>query len=264
MVLLLLVLAAVPADAASRDVILATTTSTQDSGLLDYLIPLFEEKTGFRVKAIAVGTGQALALGERGEADVLLTHAPAAEEQMAAAGHVVNRRRVMYNDFVVAGPAGDPAGVRGLPVVDSFRRIAEAGAVFVSRGDNSGTHMKELSLWTDAGVNPQGQPWYVETGQGMGRTLSVASERLGYTLTDRGTYLALRHLLGDMEILVEGDSILFNVYHVMQVNPEKSPMINSAGAEAFVAFMVSDEVQAIIADFGVDKYGQPLFVPYAE
>ncbi|GGK32767.1 tungsten ABC transporter substrate-binding protein [Caldalkalibacillus thermarum] len=251
-------------DAGDKEMILATTTSTQDSGLLDELLPLFEEKTGYIVKTIAVGTGQALAMGEKGEADALLTHAPDAEQELERSGDVINRKRVMYNDFIIIGPVSDPAGIKGQPVDTAFKQIADANALFVSRGDDSGTHKKELSIWESTGIDPQGQEWYVETGQGMGDTLNVAAEREGYTLTDRGTYLAFKHLLDNMEVMVEGDESLLNIYHVMQVNPEKSEMINSEAAEAFVSFMVSEEVQHIIASFGVDTYGEPLFFPYAE
>ncbi|MDQ0341137.1 tungstate transport system substrate-binding protein [Caldalkalibacillus uzonensis] len=251
-------------DAGDKEMILATTTSTQDSGLLDELLPLFEEKTGYIVKTIAVGTGQALAMGEQGEADALLTHAPDAEQELERSGDVINHKRVMYNDFIIIGPVSDPAGIKGLPVDTAFKQIADANALFISRGDDSGTHKKELSIWESSGIDPQDQEWYVETGQGMGDTLNVAAEREGYTLTDRGTYLAFKHLLDNMEVMVEGDESLLNIYHVMQVNPEKSEMINSEAAEAFVSFMVSEEVQHIIASFGVDTYGEPLFFPYAE
>lgn len=249
---------------ANTSLILATTTSTQDSGLLDVLVPIFEEGTGYQVKTIAVGTGQALALGERGEADVLLTHAPDAERVLVEKGAVQNRKRVMYNDYVVIGPASDPAGIKGRPVAEAFAAIADAGAVFVSRGDDSGTHKMELSLWRSAGRDPQGQSWYVETGQGMGNTLRIAADRNGYTLTDRGTYLAFKDLLGDMPVLVEGDEVLLNIYHVMQVNPALSPLINADGAKAFVEFMVSREVLDIISTFGVDRFGEPLFFPYPD
>lgn len=248
----------------NTSLILATTTSTQDSGLLDVLIPIFEERTGYQVKTIAVGTGQALAMGERGEADVLLTHAPDAELVLVEKGAVMNRRRVMYNDYVVVGPASDPAGIKGLPVTEAFAAIADRGAVFVSRGDDSGTHKMELSLWRAAGRDPQGQGWYIETGQGMGNTLRIAAYRSGYTLTDRGTYLAFKELLGDMPVLVEGDEVLLNIYHVMQVNPALSDLINAEGAEAFVEFMVSQEVLDIIRTFGVDRFGEPLFFPYPD
>lgn len=247
-----------------KDVILSTTTSTQDSGLLDVLIPIFEEQTGYNVKTIAVGTGQALAMGENGEADVLLTHAPDAEKEIEDKGAVINRKRVMYNDFVIVGPIADPAGVQGLTVEEGFQKIAETGALFVSRGDDSGTHKKELSIWKDAQVSVEGDlDWYIESGQGMGNTLQIASEREGYTLTDRATYLALKDNL-NLDILIEGDESLLNIYHVMQVNPELNDMINSAGAEAFVEFMIAPETQEIIGSFGVDEYGQNLFFPYAE
>nr|WP_156801981.1 substrate-binding domain-containing protein [Desulfurispora thermophila] len=242
-----------------KDVILATTTSTQDSGLLDVLVPDFEKKTGYRVKTIAVGTGQALKMGEKGEADVLLTHAPKSEKPLVDSGVVVNYRLVMHNDFVLAGPAADPAGIKqAANTADAFKRIAQKGAIFVSRGDDSGTHKKELSLWEAAGIKPQGQKWYQETGSGMGQTLNVASEKQGYVLTDRATFLAQRQNL-KLEILYQGDKGLLNIYHVMQVNPEKFSKVNAAGAKAFVDYLVSPETQKIIAEFGRDKYGEPLF-----
>ncbi len=247
---------------ATRDVILSTTTSTMDSGLLDVLIPMFERKTGYRVKPISVGTGQALALAARGEADVALAHAPAAEKTLVEAGHVLNWTLVMHNDFVVVGPPGDPAKVKGAPkTADAMRRIAEAKTTFVSRGDDSGTHKKEQALWKAAGVAPSGG-WYQEAGQGMGQTLNIASEKDGYTLTDRGTYLALERNLR-LEILHEGDAPLLNVYHVMNVNPAKHPRVNAEAGKAFVDFMVSPEAQAVIRAFGVDRYGAPLFFPDA-
>ncbi len=245
-----------------NQLILATTTSTQDSGLLDVIVPQFERQTGLRVKTIAVGSGAALRLGEEGEVDVVLAHSPDAEEAFMAAGHGVNRRLVMHNDFVIVGPAADPAGVRGLgEAAESFRRIAEAEATFLSRGDESGTHAREMKIWDSIGVTPSGG-WYRETGTGMGQTLLVASEIQGYTLTDRGTYLAQRQNLA-LEVLVEGDSTLFNVYHVMQVNPEKSRRINAEAAAAFVEFITSGAVQDLIGGYGVERFGQPLFVPDA-
>ncbi len=244
------------------ELILATTTSTQDSGLLDVLIPRFEEATGLSVKTIAVGSGAALRLGEEGEVDVVLAHSPDAEEAFMAAGHGVNRRLVMHNDFVIVGPDDDPAGIAGLDdAAEALRRIAAKGAPFLSRGDDSGTNAKELKLWGEAGVTPSGG-WYQETGTGMGQTLLVASEKRGYTLTDRGTYLAQRENL-DLKTLVEGDPSLFNVYHVLQVNPAKSSRINAEGAARFVEFITSPETQDLIAGFGVDRFGQPLFVPDA-
>ena len=258
----LALLLAAACGAAGGELILATTTSTQDSGLLDILVPLFEERMDYKVKTIAVGSGAALRLGEEGEADVILAHSPDAEEEFMAAGHGANRRLVMHNDFVIVGPAGDPAGVRGLDdAAEAFRRIAASATTFLSRGDESGTHTKELSVWGSAGVDPSGR-WYQETGVGMGPTLLVADEKRGYTLSDRGTYLAQEDNLA-LEILVEGDAALFNVYHVMQVNPEKSGRINAAAAAAFVKFITSDEVQNVIRGFGVEAYGQPLFVPDA-
>jgi len=258
----LALLLAAACGAAGGELILATTTSTQDSGLLDVLVPMFEERTDYTVKTIAVGSGAALRLGEEGEADVILAHSPDAEEEFMAAGHGANRRLVMHNDFVIVGPAGDPAGVRGLDdAAEAFRRIAASATTFLSRGDESGTHTKELSVWGSAGAEPSGS-WYQETGVGMGPTLLVADEKRGYTLSDRGTYLAQEDNLA-LEILVEGDPALFNVYHVMQVNPEKSGRINADAAAAFVKFITSDEVQNVIRGFGVEAYGQPLFVPDA-
>lgn len=246
------------------DVILATTTSTQDSGLLDVLVPMFEEKTGYRVKTIAVGTGQALAMGGRGEADVLLVHAPDAEEEAVARGTAVNRRLVMHNTFVIVGPSQDPAKVRGSKTASqALARIAALGATFISRGDGSGTHQKELSLWSLAGVKPgPGGRWYQESGSGMGLTLNIASEKNAYTLTDRATYLALRGKLG-LEILLERDPLLFNIYHVMQVNPKVFSKVNALGGKAFVEFLVSREAQEAIGKFGVDKFGEPMFFPDA-
>lgn len=245
-----------------KDILLATTTSTVDSGLLDVLVPIFEKQTGFRVKTISAGTGQALAMGEKGEADVLLCHAPAAEKVLVDSGAVVNYLLVMHNDFVIVGPAGDPAAVKGKPSVDAFKAIAAKEAPFISRGDDSGTHKKELSLWKKADINPSGARWYQEAGQGMGATLLMASDKAGYTLTDRGTYLAQKKNIR-LEILSEGDKALLNVYHVMQVNPEKFSKVNAKGGKAFSEFMVAPETQKIIGEFGKDKYGSPLFFPDA-
>lgn len=245
-----------------KDVILATTTSTVDTGLLDVLIPKFEEKTGYKVKPIGVGSGQAMEMGKKGEADVLLTHAPKSEKELVDAGVVTNYRLVMHNDFVIVGPAEDPAGIKGeKSAAEAFKKIARKGAIFISRGDESGTHKKELDIWKNAGIKPGGS-WYQESGTGMGQTLLVASEKKGYTLADRGTYLAQQKNI-KLGILVEGDKALLNIYHVMQVNPKKFPKVNAKGAQAFVEFMVFPETQAIIGDFGKDKYGQPLFVPAA-
>jgi tungstate transport system substrate-binding protein len=246
-----------------KNIIMATTTSTQDSGLLDVLLPIFEKKTGYFVKTIAVGSGQAMAMGQKGEADVLLVHSPAAEQKFIAEGYGVNRRLVMHNDFIILGPPADPARIKGLKkAAEAFKQIAGTASLFVSRGDNSGTHAKEKEIWKAAGINPAGQKWYQETGLGMGQTLGVAAEKKGFTLADRGTYLALKKGLG-LDILVEGDGILLNIYHVIEVNPQKWPKVNVAGAKAFSDFMVSKETQAIIKTFGVDKYGSPLFFPDA-
>jgi len=262
LILMLAVNVSLASAAESTDVILSTTTSTVDSGLLDDLIPRFEKKTGFRVKTIAVGTGQALAMGEKGEADVLLVHAPASEKKLVDAGVVINYQLVMHNDFIIVGPAADPAKIKGKTAADAFKAIDAGGAVFVSRGDDSGTHKKELSLWKDANVVPTGKPWYQESGQGMGATLLMASEKAGYTLTDRATYLAQKANVR-LEILSEGDKPLLNIYHVMQVNPEKFSKVNATGAKAFVEFMIAPETQKVIGEFGKDKYGASLFFPDA-
>src|SRR5512135_1590125 len=254
---------AAAAQPAQKNVILATTTSTQDSGLLDVLLPIFEKKTGYFVKTIAVGSGQAMAMGQKGEADVLLVHSPAAEKTFVSEGYGVNRRLVMHNDFIVVGPAEDPARIKGTKAaVEAFKKIASAGQVFLSRGDKSGTHSKELAIWKAAGMSPEGQKWYQQTGLGMGQTLNVASEKKGYTLADRGTYLALKKNLG-LDILTEGDAILLNIYHVIEVNPAKWPKVNAAGAKSFADFMVSKEAQEVVKTFGVDQFGSPLFFPDA-
>jgi len=244
------------------ELILATTTSTQDSGLLDVLIPRFEDEYGYKVKTIAVGSGQALRLGEEGEADVILAHSPKAEEDFVAAGFGIERQAVMHNDFIVVGPPDDPAGIADAETVaEALQRIAASGSVFLSRGDESGTHTKELGLWEKAGVEPAGD-WYQETGQGMGATLTIAGEKRGYTLSDRGTYLAQRDNV-DLDVLSEGDPDLFNVYHVIVVNPDRHAEVNADGARAFARFMTAAEVQDLIGNFGADTYGQPLFVPDA-
>jgi tungstate transport system substrate-binding protein len=246
-----------------EEVILATTTSTYDSGLLDTLVPDFEGQTDYEVKIIAVGTGEALAMGERGDADVLLVHAPSSEMVLVESGAAINRQLVMHNDFVIVGSEDDPAGIEGMTsAADAFTTIYESEATFISRGDDSGTHKKEKAIWEDAGLDPEGQSWYEQSGQGMGATLQIANQKGAYTLTDRGTYLAQSENL-DLVVLVEGDPVFFNVYHVMQVNPEKFDKVNAEGGAAFVDFMISDATQAVIEDFGVDKFGQPLFIPDA-
>ncbi|MBT2643399.1 extracellular solute-binding protein [Bacillus sp. ISL-41] len=244
----------------TTDLILATTTSTQDSGLLDVLLPEFEKENNYNVKTIAVGTGQALEMGTRGEADVLLVHAPAAEEELVKSGDAINRQKVMYNDFILVGPAEDPAKIKGSPVPEALSKITESKASFVSRSDDSGTHKKELELWKKSSLDPKSLgDAYIETGQGMGATLNIASEKTGYTLTDRATFLAQKKNMPDTLILVEGDESLLNIYHVMQVNDDKHEKVNAEGAKAFVEFMTADDTKNIIKDFGVDEYDEPLF-----
>jgi tungstate transport system substrate-binding protein len=250
------------AQAPSTTVILSTTTSTQDSGLLDVLVPAFERKSGYTVKTISVGTGQALALAARGEADVTLAHAPSLEKKYVAEGKMTNRRLVMYNDFLIIGPQDDPAKIKGeKSAVAALKKIAATGSRFVSRGDKSGTHTLELALWKQAGVAPAA-PWYIESGQGMGGTLGIADDRTAYTITDRATLLAFSKRVR-LVPMVEGDRPLLNIYSVMEVNPANGPRINVAGGKAFADFMLSPETQATIKTFGVEKYGQPLFVPIA-
>jgi tungstate transport system substrate-binding protein len=249
----------------SKTVLLATTTSTQDSGLLDVLVPVFEKQTGFVVKTISVGSGQAIAMGRKGEADVLLVHSPADEERLVADGFGVNRRVVMHNDFILLGPPADPAKVKGAPTTaEAFQRIAAAGALFVSRGDGSGTHAKEKGIWKAAGLAPDGKGWYQQTGLGMGETLNVAAEKAGYTLADRGTFLSRRKGRAlALEVVVEGEPQLLNVYHVVEVAPARWPKVNAAGGKAFADFMVAAETQKLVATFGVEKFGSPLFFPDA-
>jgi tungstate transport system substrate-binding protein len=266
----LLVLAAATLTAArqSREILLATTTSTRDAGLLDSLLPEFERRTGYRVKVIAVGSGQALVLGRRGDADVVLAHAPDAERVLADSGYLLNRRLVMHNDYLFVGPATDPAGLRGLnDARAAIRRLGAGRGVFVSRGDQSGTHQLERRLWRDAGLEPPlpgggGTPWYLESGQGMAATLQMADEKLAYTITDRATYLAWRDRL-QLLPLVEGDPLLYNVYHVMEVSPHNAPRVNVAGARALADWLVAPETQRRIGEFGRSRFGQSLFVPDA-
>ena len=248
---------------ANPNLILATTTSTQDSGLLDVLVPMFEEQTGYAVKTVAVGTGEALKMGEEGNADVLLVHAPSSEVTFMDGNNGKDRFLVMHNDFIIVGPAGDPAGIKGLGPREAFVAIFNAGAPFISRGDDSGTHKKELDFWKKAELDPAGQAWYLETGQGMGASLTMASEKDAYILTDRATYLANKSNL-KLDILLEGNKALLNVYHVITVSPDKWPKINYEGALAFANFMVDPDTQAVIGKFGVDKFGQPLFFPDAD
>jgi tungstate transport system substrate-binding protein len=250
------------AEQTKKNVILSTTTSMQDSGLLDVLVPLFEKQTGYSVKTVSVGTGQALALAAKGDADVALVHAPSLEKQYVSEGKLLNRRLVMYNDFVIIGPKEDPAKVRSTKTaIGALKAIEQSKAKFVSRGDNSGTHVLEKSLWKAAGIEAKGA-WYMEAGQGMGATLGIANERNAYTITDRGTYLALRNRVS-LPILFEGDRSLLNTISVVEVNPANGPRINSAGGKAFADFLVAPETQKVIGNFGVEKFGQSLFIPVA-
>lgn len=244
---------------AERSLILATTTSTQDSGLLDELLPVFTADTGWQVKTVAVGSGQAIELGRRGEADVLLVHSPAAEEAFVAEGTAGQRRLVMHNDFVLVGPESDPAGIRGVDAVEAMTRIAGSGAVFVSRGDDSGTDAREAQLWEASGITPGG-PWYRETGQGMGATLRVADESGGYTLSDRATWLSQP---GSLVVLGEGDPGLLNVYHVIEMTTGAGDRVQPDGAAAFADWILRAPAQTMIGEFGRAEFGQPLFVPDA-
>jgi tungstate transport system substrate-binding protein len=250
---------------ANPNLILATTTSTQDSGLLDVLVPMFEEQAGYTVKTVAVGTGEALKMGEQGNADVLLVHAPSSEVTYMDGGNGKDRFLVMHNDFIIVGPADDPVKIKDLGPKEAFTAIYKMGAPFVSRGDDSGTNKKELEFWKKANLNPQTEKpaWYIETGQGMGASLIVASEKEAYTLTDRATYLANKDKL-QLAILLEGNNALLNVYHVITVNPEKWPKVNYEGALAFAKFMTNPATQKVIGEFGLDKFGQPLFFPDAD
>ena len=247
---------------AQPEIIFATTTSVQDTGLLDVIVPIFEQQSGYHVKAVAVGTGQALALAGKGEADVVLAHAPDAEKKYVADGALVHRRLVMHNWFLLAGPAADPAKVKGTAkAIDALKKIAEAKATFVSRGDDSGTHKLEKKLWELAGVKPAGE-WYLEAGQGMGRTLSIAGEKQAYLISDRATYLAFQKTTG-LAVLLESDPAFLNVYHVLEVNPEKFPKVNTKGSKAFADFLLSATAQDMLKTFGVDKFGEALFHPDA-
>ncbi len=253
-----------PPQPANPEVILATTTSTADTGLLDALIPMFKEKTGYNVKPIAVGSGAAKAMGDKGEADVMLLHAPDYELDSINSGNGINRTLVMHNDFVIVGPPADPVGINGMTSsVEAFKKIAAAKALVITRGVNSGTDLAESKIWKAAGIDPAGQSWYTQSGTGMGASLLVASEKGAYCLSDRGTYLKNQKVVS-LNILVQGDkAYLLNIYHVLQVNPQKFPKVNAEGAKAFVDFLVSPEVQKFISTFGFDKYGQPLFFPDA-
>lgn len=258
-----LVLAAACSGGADSELLLATTTTTVDSGLIDELIPLFEEQTDYSVKTISVGSGQALEIGARGDVDVIFLHSPDAEEEFVAAGNGIERRLVMHNDFVIVGPADDPADIATADgAAAALARIAEAEATFASRGDDSGTHKRELDLWATAGVNPSDEGWYSETGQGQGATLTIADQTGSYAIADRGTFISFGSELS-LELLFADHPGLLNIYHVIVVNPERFEGLNSDGARAFADFLVSAEAQNVIADFGVNEYGQQLFVPDA-
>lgn len=249
-------------EGAPKTLILATTTSVQDTGLLDVLLPRFEKKTGISVKPIAVGSGQALALGAKGEADVLFVHSPKAEASFMKAGDGATRKLVAHNFFLIVGPKKDPARVKGTTPVEAFRRISRKEATFVSRGDESGTHAREKSLWQKAGIEPKGA-WYQSTGTGMGATLQVAAEKSAYTLTDKATYLFLKKRLG-LFPMVEGGDELKNIYHVITVDPEKHPGVNEKGARAFATFLTDPETQKVIGQYGRERFGETLFVPDAK
>ncbi len=251
-----------PTKPANPDLILATTTSTQDSGLLDVLIPDFEQRSGYTVKTVAVGSGEAMKMGQQCNADVLLVHSPAAEKDFMSNNYGSDRRLVMHNDFIIVGPASDPAGIKdAATAIDAFTKIANTRSLFVSRADQSGTNSKELAIWKSANITPEGD-WYIESCQGMLATLKIADEKSAYTLTDRATYLANQSSLS-LEILVQGDASLLNIYHVIVVNPANCPGVNNAGAIAFADYLVSPETQTLIGSFGVDKFGQALFTPDA-
>jgi tungstate transport system substrate-binding protein len=262
--IVLLFLTACTANSNQKSILLVSTTSTEDSGLLDVLLPAFTERTGYQVSLVATGSGQALKIAGEGNADVVLLHSPAAEKEFMDQGLGMDRRLVMHNDFVIVGPEFDPASLHTRSTaVDSFKAIFSSASTFVSRGDDSGTHVKELALWKSAGLDPTGKTWYLETGQGQGVTLAIASEKQAYALTDRGTFLAYKANL-DLALLFENDPILLNVYHVITVNPQKWPKVNVEGAQAFAEFVTSKEGQDIIREFGVKEYGQPLFFPDAD
>src|SRR5262245_7797870 len=245
-----------------NELIILTTTTTQDSGILRVLTDAFAKKSGLTVKPIVAGSGDILRQGARGEGDVLLTHSPEAEKTWMADGNGTSRRLVMYNDFVIIGPEADPAKIKGLRAAAALRRIAAAKAAFVSRGDQSGTHVRELAMWKGAGIEPKGQSWYRETGQGQGLTMDVASQFQAYAFTDRGTYLVHARRIG-LPILVENDPALYNIYHVMPVNAAKFPKVNVPGAQAFADWLLSPEGQGAIGEFGKAQYGLSLFNPAA-
>ncbi len=248
---------------ANPQLILATTTSTRDTGLLDLLIPMFQQQTGYQVKTVAVGSGAAIAMGQQGQADVLLVHMPDSELQLIASGAGINRRLVMHNDFVIVGPTSDPASIKGMTdPVTAMKKIADTKSLFVSRDDASGTNGYELGLWAQLGIAAKGQSWWISTGQAMGATLIIASEKNGYTISDRGTYLTFANSKAIVSaLMVQNPTVMVNPYHVIQVNPAMFSGINAAGAQAFSDFMVAPATQAAIGAFGTITYGQALFIP---
>jgi tungstate transport system substrate-binding protein len=248
----------------NTSIILSTTTSTENSGLLDAILPVFKEQTNIDVKVVAVGTGKALQMGRDGEADVLLVHAKPSEETFVSENHGVERFDVMYNDFVIVGPESDPAGLKEYAsnVVEALKKLNSSGEKFISRGDDSGTHKKEKSLWASAEITPEGDN-YISAGKGMGDAIQMTDEMQGYTMSDRATFLSMSDKI-DLKVIVEGDEILFNQYGVIAVNPEKNDKINSKGADEFIKWLLSEETQKLISEFGVEKFGQPLFVPNAK
>lgn len=251
---------------AQESIILSTTTSTQDSGLLDYILPKFEEKEGIEVKVVAVGTGKALQMGKDGEADVLLVHAKPDEEKFVEEGHGTVRHDVMYNDFILLGPESDPAGIAknaGKDMGQALKLISESGQTFVSRGDDSGTDKKEKSIWKEKNIDLSKEAWYMQTGQGMGDTLKVADEKQGYTIADRSTYIKMQKDLG-LKIVCEGDESLLNQYGVIPVNPEKNDKINAEGAEKFVNWIISDEIQELIESYKIEGFEDQVFFPNAK
>lgn len=262
--IMLVMISAVNVSAETR-IRCASTTSTQNSGLFDYILPMFEKKTGIKIDVVAVGTGAAIEIGKRGDADVVFVHAKEQELKAVEEGYFVNRHDVMYNDFVIIGPQNDPAKIKGIKSAsEAFRKIAESAHPFVSRGDKSGTHTKELAIWEKAGIGPKGQKWYLEGGQGMEKTQRIANEKRAYTITDRGTWLATKEKDKlEMVIVLEGDPVLFNQYGVMAVNPEKHKHVKYREAMEFVNWLISGDGQQAIASFK-DKHGNRLFIPNAK
>ena len=248
---------------AHPDMILLTTTSVRDSGLLDVLVADFQRRTGYRVKPIVAGSGQVLTLGANGAGDVLLTHSPAAEAAWLTAGHGLERRLVMFNDYLIVGPPDDPAGLRDSPSTSAaLQRVAAQRSLFISRGDRSGTHTRERQLWQQAGIVPAGS-WYQESGTGQGQSLQIASEKRGYVLTDRGTYLVQRQRLALIPLVERTGPELLNIYHVLTVNPARGKRVNAAGGRAFAEYVVGPAAQTLIASFGTEQYGEPVFTPAA-